>query len=234
MGNKGSKGKGKKIPKGTLKDLEKKSNFNQAEIKILWEHFCSIRQDGKKAMEMDLNEFKTAVGFKGSKYVTRMFQLFDEDCDGKIQFKEFVNGLSALSDRGSFDEKLELSFLIYDADGDGKISRIELADILRACLSESDLDLAPEQIQGCVDFTFKQLQLADPNFISQEEYNAFVNSNRTEKGHDLLEMMSFNVGKRIQTLQTLYSSKSKKSKRSRKVENSTQLQTESTYFIDSY
>ena len=63
-----------------------------------------------------------------------------------------------------------------------------------------------------IDLERKQLQLADPNFISQEEYNAFVNSNRTEKGHDLLEMMSFNVGKRIQTLQTLYSSKSKKSK----------------------
>ena len=57
----------------------------------------------KKEILIDLNGFKSLVGFTESKYVTRMFTLFDEDCDGSIQFSEFVGGLSALSDRGSYE-----------------------------------------------------------------------------------------------------------------------------------
>ena len=122
----------------------------------------------RKEILIDLKEFKQAVGFRGSKYVSRMFQLFDADSDGTIDFKEFVRALSTLSDRGTFDEKLALSFLIYDADGDGKISRLELSDIFKACLTENDLNLTEEQVNGCVNFTFKNMKAADENYITQE------------------------------------------------------------------
>ena len=121
MGNKSSRSKNKnKLPSKTLSSLCKTTNFKKDEIKLLWDHFCTISQSGNKDLLIDLKEFKEAVGFRGSKYVSRMFQLFDADSDGTIDFNEFVKALSTLSDRGTLDEKLALSFLIYDADGDGK------------------------------------------------------------------------------------------------------------------
>ena len=113
MGNKSSKGKNKnKLAKKLLTELTKTTNFKKDEVKLLWDHFCMISQSGNKDLLIDLKEFKQAVGFRGSKYVSRMFQLFDADSDGTIDFKEFVRALSTLSDRGTIDEKLALSFLI--------------------------------------------------------------------------------------------------------------------------
>ena len=92
---------------------------------VIWTELQAVKiinVNRVKSELIDLKEFKQAVGFRGSKYVSRMFQLFDADSDGTIDFKEFVRALSTLSDRGTIDEKLALSFLIYDADGDGKIS----------------------------------------------------------------------------------------------------------------
>lgn len=210
MGNKGSKGLS--LPSKLLKELDKKSNFNQAEIKLLWEHFCDngVKNESKKKKEilLDLNGFKSLVGFTESKYVTRMFTLFDEDCDGSIQFSEFVGGLSTLSDRGSYEEKLDLSFLIYDTDGDDKISRSELGSILVSCLAENGLKLTSEQAQGCVDFTFRQLGV-EGDYITKDEYKSFVRKHKDENQHDLLGLMSFNVTKRMDNLQDLRAAKKK-------------------------
>ena len=204
MGNKSSKGKNKhKLAKKLLTELTKTTNFKKDEVKLLWDHFCMISQSGNKDLLIDLKEFKQAVGFRGSKYVSRMFQLFDADSDGTIDFKEFVRALSTLSDRGTIDEKLALSFLIYDADGDGKISRVELSEIFKACLTENDLKLSDAQVDGCVNFTFKNLKTADENYITQDEYNNFVKSSNEAHGHHLLSQMSFNVGKRIEALQAM-------------------------------
>ena len=204
MGNKSSRSKNKnKLPSKTLSSLCKTTNFKKDEVKLLWDHFCTISQSGNKDLLIDLKEFKEAVGFRGSKYVSRMFQLFDADSDGTIDFNEFVKALSTLSDRGTLDEKLALSFLIYDADGDGKISRTELSDIFKACLTENDLKLTEEQVSGYVDFTFKNLKTADKNFITQAEYNSFVKESQAAHGHHLLSQMSFNVGKRIEALQAM-------------------------------
>ena len=84
----------------------KTTNFKKDEIKLLWDHFCTISQSGNKDLLIDLKEFKEAVGFRGSKYVSRMFQLFDADSDTVQSIsREFIKALSTLSDRGTLDEK---------------------------------------------------------------------------------------------------------------------------------
>ena len=127
---------------------------------------------------MNLSSFKKCLGFKRSTYIDRMFLLFDEDCDRLIQFNEFLYCLNIISEKGSLEDKLEFSFMIYDHDGDGKISREELAHMLVASLRS-------ERISGtgdaCVDHTISNIQVEDPNCISKAEYITMVKSER-EKG----------------------------------------------------
>ena len=151
---------------------------------------------------MNLNSFKKCLGFKRSTYIDRMFLLFDEDCDRLIQFNEFLYCLNIISERGSLEDKLEFSFMIYDHDGDGKISKEELAHMLVASLEESDVSISPELANACVDHTISNIQVEDPNCISKAEYIAMVKSER-EKGHDMMRALSVNVGQRIAIMKRL-------------------------------
>jgi Ca2+-binding EF-hand superfamily protein len=40
-------------------------------------------------------------------FVDRMFSLFDANKDTKINFQEFISGLSVFSEKGTMDEKLK-------------------------------------------------------------------------------------------------------------------------------
>ena len=199
MGNKGSK-------QGALASKEKKKfkkmgiHFTFEEMDLLWNHFKTIATQQNKTYVMDRKTFKQSLGFKKNQYIDRMFQLFDEDGDGNIQFVEFLSGLNILSEKGSMDEKLEFSFMIYDFDGDGAISRDELANMLIASLEESGLQLSNQQAKACCDYTIQHIiKPADPNFISKAEYVTMVREQK-EKGHDMMKALSVDVTSRIRAI----------------------------------
>lgn len=60
----------------------------------------------------------------------RIFCAFDRLCDGVIHLDEWVLGLSCFL-RGTNEELIKFTFLIYDLNNDGFITREEMFQLLR-------------------------------------------------------------------------------------------------------
>jgi len=61
--------------------------------------------------------------------VHRLFEIFDEDGDGTVDFSELASGLSVLCG-GNREDKVEAAFALYDLDGDGTIDLEEMTTYL--------------------------------------------------------------------------------------------------------
>jgi len=66
-----------------------------------------------------------------SSFADYVFNVFDADKSGSIDFKEFICALSVTS-RGKMEDKLDWAFQLYDIDGDGQISYNEMLSIVEA------------------------------------------------------------------------------------------------------
>ncbi|XP_060626637.1 guanylyl cyclase-activating protein 3 isoform X1 [Anolis sagrei] len=137
--------------------------------------------------QLCLHEFKSVLGLQGlnqeaNKYVEQVFETFDMNKDGFIDFLEFIAAINLVI-RGKIDQKLKWYFKLYDADGNGTIDKKELVSIFTAIQAiNGNQELSPE------DFANVVFQKIDVNNDGELTLDEFING--VESDQHLLEMIS--------------------------------------------
>lgn len=115
--------------KTALDEFAKDNNLKPESIKKAYKRFQATDKD--KSGMIDYTEFCEILQVDPSPQGEKVFQLFDYDKSGQIDVREFMIGLSNFTGAGK-DDKLKFSFMIFDEDGNGVITKDELTRILKA------------------------------------------------------------------------------------------------------
>lgn len=110
-------------------------------------------------------------------FADRIFDLFDANRNGHIDFGEFVRALSIFHPRTPEAEKIAGAFRLYDLRHTGYIEHEELVEMVLALLKESDLNLSDDIVKGIVDKTFKEADINGDGRIDLEEWKEYAAKN---------------------------------------------------------
>ncbi|KAJ3209805.1 Neuronal calcium sensor 1 [Dinochytrium kinnereticum] len=121
-----------KLSTEQLEELQRCTHFEKKELQQWYKGFLKDCPSGA----LDRTEFqkiyKQFFPFGDpSTFSEYVFNVFDSNKNGTIDFKEFICALSVTS-RGKVDEKLVWAFQLYDIDNDGLISMTEMQKIVEA------------------------------------------------------------------------------------------------------
>jgi calmodulin len=140
------------------------SEEQRAEIKAAFDLFDT---DGNGSISVsELGSLMKKMGKEATETELKdLIHDIDVDGDGEIQFEEFILLFSRSSKSNSADDDLKQAFAVFDADGNGKISKSELRRVMEMLgerLSEAQIDEmmreADENKDGEIDFQeFKRM-----------------------------------------------------------------------------
>ncbi|MBA0768237.1 hypothetical protein Gotri_017055 [Gossypium trilobum] len=160
--------------------LAAQTAFSVSEVEALFELFkiisSSLIDDGLISKE----EFRLALFHNNKKkniFTDRIFDLFDANKKGVIDFADFVRALNVFHPNTSQEDKINFSFRLYDMDGTGFIERQEVKEMLIALLSECEMKLSEEIIEAILDKTFMDADTNQDGKIDMHEWKSFVSRN---------------------------------------------------------
>jgi len=123
-------GTGSHLKKEEFDQLKSKTHFDQKELRAMYKQFRKESPQGLISKD-EFREVMSQMGVTDNFLQDLIFNVFDDNKDGTINFQEFVTALSVMT-RGEPQEKLEFAFNMYDLDGNGFIDKSEMSQIMEA------------------------------------------------------------------------------------------------------
>ncbi|XP_057454814.1 calcineurin B-like protein 7 isoform X2 [Lotus japonicus] len=160
--------------------LASETPFTASEVETLKELFQKLSSSIVKDGFIQKEELYFALFRNSNKrnlFLDRMFDLFDVNGSGQIEFGEFVRSLSVFHPKASEAVKIKYAFKLYDLRHTGYIEREELKEMVQAILVESDLVLSDDVVETIVGKTFVEADSKGDGRIDLEEWKEYVGKN---------------------------------------------------------
>ncbi|KAI8351206.1 hypothetical protein EDC96DRAFT_518878 [Choanephora cucurbitarum] len=102
-------------------------------------------------------------------FLEQLYSAFGGDSKNSIDFCEFVDGLSVFM-KGTPDEKLNLSFKLYDVDHDGYLTKPELEQVMLKLSGTFSAEDRTTEIKEMIEHLFKDFDVNNDGRLSFDEY----------------------------------------------------------------
>lgn len=141
--------------------IKSKLNINYENCQEILEKF--VRHAKKSDGKMSLKDFSSYLDLPATDPVKQVFNLYDRDNNGYIEFREFLIGLSLLSRPANTEANLEMAFNMFD-NGKGHITMSDLQAILYSAFS-----MKPEDSEAL----FKKINTKNDGLITYDEFKTY-------------------------------------------------------------
>jgi len=124
-----------------LEELVRATKFSKQELRKMYRGFKQECPNGEVSEDTFKEIFEKFFPYGNvSSYAHHVFKAFDLASCGSITFRDFIISLSTLL-HGTETEKLNWTFRMYDLNGDGMITKTELANVLVAVCELMGIDM---------------------------------------------------------------------------------------------
>jgi serine/threonine-protein phosphatase 2B regulatory subunit len=164
-------------------------------LDLLRDNFDKIAKSQTDDGEIDKREFLTYLGVQESLFTDRIFDLFDADRNGSISKDEFITALAILCENGPVEEKIRLSFKLWDMDNNEVITMDDLQRVMVSTAEDSSLLISPAQMQKLVNATFALADLDNNGDITLAEYRKLV-----DRYPNMISNMTLDILSRFQRM----------------------------------
>lgn len=161
-----------------LDEFAKVTAFSLDQINNLYTHFKAISALEKDDGVIDYDEFCAALETEKSLITKRLFQIFDENHDTVLNFREFIVGISILNEE-NVDMQIKLTFKLFDPEATGIIKADYVKEILLSSLNILETMVIPSNVvEEIVNRTFEELnkdaEKEDKTTIDFTQYRKMV------------------------------------------------------------
>ena len=195
----------------TMEEPQKKMMFRNVFTKkkrqqLLENFFKSVFREGgtdaneigetrKDILECELSraEFADAMSLKpDSLFVEQMFQLIDQDGNGFVSFREFLDMIVIFA-KGSPEDKIKLMFDMYDVDRRGVLDRPSFRKMLKAMMELVNTQVSGDQMDQLIESMFTSAGFQNKQELTLEDFNVLLRDHKEELSNAHLNVTSFDV-----------------------------------------
>lgn len=143
--------------------LSKKLGINIDEMNEMLDEFALKSRSCKDGL-MGIEEFAELLCLPVTESLKELFNLYDRDGSGMLDFREYVIGMSLLSHAAVTQKSVQVAFKVFDRNGTGTVTHEELDHVLKSVFGQ---DFDARNIYDKIDVEGK-------GSITYDEFYTFV------------------------------------------------------------